>query len=192
MGTRGLLAFIIRGRKKGTYNHSDSYPEGLGKKLVSFIKSLNSAQIQQMIENLEKIEWVKMNDPVPQDLANRYAAAGFTDRNLGRFDDWYTTLRWVQDGGCLQAILEGTLSHLIDYTNFENDRTFCEWIYVLDWEKRELEVVDHYHGIVREKRSFAEVSEEWMDVMQKKVYDPQVDEDGNDLGEDIDRGSGSD
>lgn len=81
--------------------------------------------------------------------------------------------------------------HLIDYTNFENDRTFCEWVYVVDWEKRELEVIEQYHGRVREKRAFAEVSEEWMDEMQKKVDDPQSHEDDEDSGADSDRGSGS-
>ena len=57
MGTRGLVGHIIRGRQKASYNHFDSYPPGLGLELMKFILSLLDEQIQQMINNLEKIEW---------------------------------------------------------------------------------------------------------------------------------------
>ena len=37
MGTRGLRIILFRGRYFIYYNHYDSYPEGLGRKLVSNI-----------------------------------------------------------------------------------------------------------------------------------------------------------
>jgi hypothetical protein len=55
MGTRGLLAFIIRGERRGTYNHFDSYPEGLGLKIVEFILSLNEDQMGEMVRRLEAV-----------------------------------------------------------------------------------------------------------------------------------------
>ena len=57
MGTRGLLGHIIKGKKRATYNHFDSYPSGLGNDLVAFIKSLTPEQIEKMKEMLEGIEW---------------------------------------------------------------------------------------------------------------------------------------
>ena len=36
MGTRGALGFKINGEYKVTYNHFDSYMEGLGKEVISF------------------------------------------------------------------------------------------------------------------------------------------------------------
>ena len=58
MGTRGLLGVILRDRrKKGTYNHFNSFPEILGVNTVKFIKSLTEEQIEQMKERMEHITW---------------------------------------------------------------------------------------------------------------------------------------
>lgn len=34
MGTRGLIGFVIKGKRMGTYNWWDSYPQSLGKVLM--------------------------------------------------------------------------------------------------------------------------------------------------------------
>lgn len=57
MGTRGLLGFIIKGVKKGTYNHWDSYPTGLGLAIMRWIQTLTEEDIAKMTEQVEKIEW---------------------------------------------------------------------------------------------------------------------------------------
>ena len=63
MGTRGILGFIIRNRrknrtyKKGTYNRWDSYPTHLGVKIMEFIKSLSEEQLKMMAENVDKLVW---------------------------------------------------------------------------------------------------------------------------------------
>ena len=57
MGTRGLLGFVTRKGKKGTDNHFDSYPTGLGWEIMQWIKSLSEEQIQQMAERVENIQW---------------------------------------------------------------------------------------------------------------------------------------
>ena len=48
MGTRGLIGFIIKGKRRATYNHFDSYPEGMGNDVIRFILSLDEDQIKQM------------------------------------------------------------------------------------------------------------------------------------------------
>ena len=40
MGTRGLTGFIADGKWFVTYNHSDSYPEYLGMKVLEFCKQV--------------------------------------------------------------------------------------------------------------------------------------------------------
>lgn len=59
MGTRGLVGHIVRSKnlRKGSYNHFDSYPSGLGRDIALFILGLTDEQIETMIENLGKIEW---------------------------------------------------------------------------------------------------------------------------------------
>jgi len=57
MGTRGLLGFIINGARRGSYNHWDSYPQGLGNAIVKFILSLNDEQIKTMAERVAALKW---------------------------------------------------------------------------------------------------------------------------------------
>ena len=55
MGTRGLLGFIIRGVRKGTYNHHDSYLEIMGAFIIDFILSLDEEACQLMVKRLEEV-----------------------------------------------------------------------------------------------------------------------------------------
>jgi hypothetical protein len=55
MGTRGLIGFIIKGVKKGAYNHWDSYPEGLGNAVVDFILSLKEEDFATMQAKVEAV-----------------------------------------------------------------------------------------------------------------------------------------
>lgn len=59
MGTRGLLGHIVRSKniRKGTYNHFDSYPAGLGVDIAKFINSLSDEQLEKMKKMLAKMEW---------------------------------------------------------------------------------------------------------------------------------------
>ena len=55
MGTRGILGFIARGFRKGTYNHFDSYPSGLGDAIIKFILSHTDEELEQMVEKVEQV-----------------------------------------------------------------------------------------------------------------------------------------
>lgn len=59
MGTRGLLGFIVAGKRFGSFNQYDSYPFGLGAEVVAFLLSLNNAQMSAMTDRVSKLEWVK-------------------------------------------------------------------------------------------------------------------------------------
>jgi hypothetical protein len=52
MGTRGLLGFIIKGKKNGTYNHYDSYPTGLGNNIIKWLNTLSEEDKKKMAEQL--------------------------------------------------------------------------------------------------------------------------------------------
>lgn len=59
MGTRGLLGFIMRYQgqivRHAMYNHWDSYPDGLGEAIRTFILGLKPEEYAVMIAQLEKI-----------------------------------------------------------------------------------------------------------------------------------------
>ena len=57
MGSRGLIGFIIRGKKRGCFNSHGSTPDDLGMKIVRFIVNLSPVQVQDMKEKVEAIEW---------------------------------------------------------------------------------------------------------------------------------------
>ena len=58
MGTSGLLGFILKGgRKKASYNPSDSYPIGLGRRIMEWLTSLTDEQIEEMTSRVEEVEW---------------------------------------------------------------------------------------------------------------------------------------
>ena len=58
MGTRGLLGFIIKGKKHGVYVQFDSYLEGLGVEIVQFLMLLNDEQYAQMAKRLQEVSHV--------------------------------------------------------------------------------------------------------------------------------------
>ena len=65
----------------------------------------------------------------------------------------------MQGAGALPRILDGTLNHLTDNSDFEEDTLFCEWVYWIDWEQKTFQVSDGCHPV---EISFAELTEEWV------------------------------
>lgn len=109
---------------------------------------------------------------MPEEVQERYVALAFSDIRVGsqRADDWYCLLHNVQGAKCLPHILDGSLKHQVDSTDFESDGLFCEWVYFIDWEKRELQVRNEY---VDEVCSFAELDEGWMDRVESRWREEQ-------------------
>lgn len=98
----------------------------------------------------------------PEDIQSRYISAGFANLEVSNKTpgDWYCLLHKVQGAAALPYILDGTLAHMIDNTEFEEDRLFCEWVYYVDWEGRSVSV--HGHGDDWSEKSFKELDEDWM------------------------------
>src|ERR1700753_1596714 len=107
---------------------------------------------------------VKERTPPPQELQERYIAAGFSDLGVSqqRPGDWYCLLRKVQGAAALPRILDGSLKHLVDGTRFERDAVFCEWVYYIDWEKKEIQVISPINGGQEAKTAFANLTVSWM------------------------------
>jgi hypothetical protein len=101
-----------------------------------------------------------------EELQIRYSVAGFADLGVSHqsSNDWYCLLRNVQGADALPYILDGTLSHLTDNTDFEEDELSCEWAYFIDWEQKILTVKGRI-GVA--EKSFDQLSEEWMLFLQR-------------------------
>ena len=55
MSTRGLYGFRKNGIDKCTYNHSDSYPEWLGREVLEFCATNNIDKLSRLFDNIEMV-----------------------------------------------------------------------------------------------------------------------------------------
>lgn len=149
MSTRGFYGFFYKGETKGFYNHSDSYPSGLGADIVGYVRQFND---EQLAGTANRLIAVSEDDKVPAKLAKRYAefrsapnvgnritADGKIDKSL----NWYQLLHKLQ--GELAPYIDGTVDHYVDYSAFLGDSLFCEWAYIFNMDERVLEVHTGYN-----------------------------------------------
>lgn len=141
MGTRGAFGVLIDGQTKVTYNHWDSYPDGLGQDILDQMIDLfhgRNETLDTVREMARKIEMVTGDTPPTAAQIERLAP--FTDLSVGErsTSDWYCLLRGLQ--GDLKGSLNGGV--MIDSRAFLNDSLFCEYAYVvnLDGDRPILEV----------------------------------------------------
>ena len=143
MGTRGLMAFAHDGKVKAMYNHFDSYPSGLGQDIVDWILKLDEQGFAEAIEQSDRLEAVDEEVPPTEDqqlALLKYFDPGVATRSS---NDWYSLLRHAQ-GNPTEALKAG---FFVDYNHFACDSLFCEWGYVVDLDRRVLEVyVGFQHG----------------------------------------------
>jgi hypothetical protein len=140
MSTKGAWGFIRNGKEKITYNHSDSYPSGLGVTILEFVAE---TPIERMIEVADEIILVSNEKrPTPEQIeqCRKWLDEGVSER---RPEDWYCLLRGSQ--GEPKAYLEDGLRYMIDNHTFLEDSLFCEWAYLINPDTKRLEVYKGYN-----------------------------------------------
>lgn len=141
MSTRGAYGFIKNKEMKVSYNHYDSYPEGLGEDVVSFIKTTSKESLNEIFNN---IELVNQNE-VPNEEQMRNIEQFLKDEELdNRYDpehfgngkiDWYYLLNPCQ--GNMELFKSG-LKYMTDDKDFLEDNLFCEYAYLIDLDNNSL------------------------------------------------------
>jgi hypothetical protein len=143
MSTRGAWGFIYKGKEYITYNHSDSYPEGIGRQLISHYHSLGARKIKTLIKKIKLInEDHKFATSEIKEL-KPYADLSVGDQTL---ESAYCLLRETQ--GNMIATLES--GYMIESSSFLQDSLFCEWAYIFNLDTEMLEV---YQGFQDEPHS---------------------------------------
>jgi len=140
MATSGAWGFIRNGVEKITYNHSDSYPSGLGVTIMEFVAE---TPIERMIEVADEIILVSNEKrPTPEQIekCRKWLDEGVSER---RPEDWYCLLRGSQ--GEPKAHLEDGLRYMIDNHTFLESSLFCEWAYLINLDTKRLEVYKGYN-----------------------------------------------
>lgn len=141
MGTRGTIGFYKNGKGKITYNHFDSYPEGIGKDILEEIRGV---PIEKLNEIFDGIKLIKNEDkkPTKEEIKKyqKYSNASVGGQGTGNKEviTYYQLLRNLQ--GTLKPYIEGKVKLLIDNENFLKDSLFCEWSYIINLDENVLEV----------------------------------------------------
>lgn len=150
MGTRGFLGFVVDGVEKITYNHSDSYPEGLGADTLTWL-SAASKDLETLRAQASAMRVVTRDEEPTQDDVDRLAP--WTNLSVGErsTDSWYCLLRETQ--GNPAAMLRA--GYIEDASDFPVDSLFAEWGYVVDLDANTFEVYQGFQKQAHDKGRFA-------------------------------------
>ena len=136
MGTRGLYGFRKNNQDKTSYNHCDSYPEGLG---VDILKFICNHSIEEMNEFYDRIIMVDQRSNPTDEQKENCIKNGFVNLNVSNQseNDWYCLLRNLQ--GELEKLYKCEFPYMIDDSDFIKDSLFCEYAYIINLDTNVLE-----------------------------------------------------
>lgn len=154
MSTRGSFGTMSNGTLKLTYNHSDSYPEGLGVDLAKQLVKLMEKHDQTSLKTLADLITLVDDESKPNEEQIKKLSK-WTDLNVGDQSnkDWYCVLRDTQ--GKLDVILE-EVGFMNEGNDFPKDSLFCEWAYVANFDDMTLEVYKGFQTFKHNKGRFAD------------------------------------
>lgn len=135
MSTRGFVGFVVDGTEKIAYNHSDSYPEGLGKDVLSWLRLGFDIEFLRIAARTLRV----VTDETPITDEDILRLRPFTDRNVGERKerpDWYQLLRHTQ-GKPGEMLRAGVIQNAAE---FPLSSLFAEWGYLVDLDAGTLEV----------------------------------------------------
>lgn len=133
MGTRNLTIVFIDGEYRvAQYGQWDGYPEGAGVNILRFLRDEMDEFLFRTM--LSRFNFVNGN----HDITNRIDKA--FENGIGS----YCFPEFSRDTGCdiLPMIQNGTATtrYLGNRIDFAADSMFCEWAYVIDFDRRTFEV----------------------------------------------------
>ena len=152
MSTRGSVGYIHKGEYNGTYNHSDSYPDGLGEEVVAAVRKIEDWE--KFKANYEKLKWVPRDyKPTKAEIEahKKWANLGVSEQ---KYEDVYCLLREMQGADLIPLVYEGVVGLCINNSDFIKDSLFCEYAYVLDLDNMMLEFYEGYQHEPQEGNRF--------------------------------------
>jgi hypothetical protein len=135
VGTRGACGLRKNSLDKVTYCHFDSYPKGLGKDMIGFVRNTSLADLNAAYDRLTLVN----NDDVPtgEQIAHcQTTGAGALPEYPNLQDGWYSLLR--EEQGYPEKWLTGS-GFMIDNHDFLAESLFCEWAYIVNLDEKTLE-----------------------------------------------------
>lgn len=135
MSTRGCIGFRKDGKDVLQYNHSDSYPDWLGRRMLEYLATHTPDQMAEVVSRLKVVaeDYV----PTPEEVEDHCDSFDASVRE-GSPLDTYGLLRNAQ--GDLAYYDDPRHVLWTDSAGFMGDSLFCEWAYVINLDEGTLEV----------------------------------------------------
>ncbi|MFI7191417.1 hypothetical protein ACIBQ0_16920 [Nocardia nova] len=141
MGTRGFLGFVANGHETIAYNQFDSYPDALGIAVLDYARSIEDMDAAKR----QAAAIVHVSNDVPPTDEQIEALKQYANMSVGARNDrpdWYQLLRETQ-GDPAATLAAGHAEH---HPDWPADSLFCEWGYLIDFDRGVLQV---YEGFQR-------------------------------------------
>lgn len=165
MGTRGFVTFAIDGENKTAYNHSDSYPDGLGIDVLAWARDA-AADPDAARKSVRALRVVtEDSEPTNEDVEQLRQWADFeVDTSVWNGEkyvprerpSWYQLLRRTQ-GNPAAMVRAGVIE---DAGGFPGDSLFAEWGYVVDLDAETFEVYRGFQDRPHKSGRFAAMEPE--------------------------------
>lgn len=141
MGTRNLTAVFIDGKYKvAQYGQFDGYPEGQGAKCLTFLRDkMDEDKFKEQVRKLYFASEEEL-DTLWEKNGGDIALGTMPNDRYERYTQDYPQLNRCTAARVLEMIQDGKVHFLRDSITFAADGLFCEWAYVIDFDKRMFEV----------------------------------------------------
>lgn len=146
MGTRHLICVVSNGDYRiAQYGQWDGYPEGQGASILEFLKSPMAEQLKKNLKNCtwltnteyEKL-WEEFGVDTKQEMIDYDAYQDFCNKHPELSRDTGARILEIVAGATGKIKLQNSL-------NFSRDSLFCEWAYVIDFDKNTFEVYQGFN-----------------------------------------------
>jgi len=140
MGTRNLT-IVVKDKKYrvAQYAQWDGYPTGQGVTIAEFIQNkMDLRKFKKAIDNTKFI--------TSEEITARWRIAGADDSDYvdskvsNKFEELYPELSRNTGADVLEIIQDNSGGNLQNSVDFVGDSLFCEWAYVIDLDKKMVEV----------------------------------------------------
>ena len=163
MSTRGLYGIRKDDVDKCTYNHSDSYPSWLGRKVLEFC---SNNTIEDLVRFFNRIELVNEDGKPTHEQIEKCVEAGYYNGMVSNksTEDWYCLLRNLQGNFSeYQKLInndEEITIFMTDGISFIKDSLFCEYAYIINLDDEVLEFYEGYQEEAQRGNRYGETEED--------------------------------
>jgi hypothetical protein len=150
---------------RGTYNHWDSYPSGLGDFIIKFINSLSQDEITEMKLLVEQVCCGFPYHHIMRPLVQHFNPTSHEESSSPPSSPRYTCLLTLQliwidrddihkykdaivpdQGRDYLELIKSGHKYIIDETDFAKDVIMCEYAWYIDFDNKEVRVDSGWEG----------------------------------------------